>query len=628
MGEVIDPTGSDVFVSWLPLYHDMGLIGAWLGSLHYGVPLVVISPLRFLVRPERWLWAIHRHRGTLSAAPNFAFELCLRKIEDEAIAGLDLSSLRMVANGAEPVSAETIRNFTNRFARYGFRPEAMAPVYGLAENAVGLAFPPLGRLPLIDRIGRRALGRERRAVPVGADDADSIEFVACGRPLPGHQVRIRGLTGELGEREEGQLQFRGPSAASGYFANPEKNRELFDGEWLNSGDLAYIAGGEVFVTGRSKDIIIRAGQHIYPQEVEEAVGEVAGVRKGCVAVFGISDPVAGTERVVILAETRETDPDRVSELRSRIEGAAAQLLQAPPEEIVLVPPHTVPKTSSGKVRRAAARRLYEQGEPGAKRHALWRQFVPLALSGLMSQVRTIGRATGEFAYAGYWWTTIALVGALAWPLVLAIPAPSSRWAMLHRLARVALRMLGIGVSTELAAPLPKHGVLVSNHASYFDGLVLSAVLPGELAFVAKKELEPQRVAGTFLRALGTLFVERSDPAAGVNGAREALSAARAGRRLIVFPEGTFSRAPGLLPFHLGAFSVAATASLPVVPVAIRGTRSLLRGGQWFPRRRAVQVYVGAPIVPGDRDFDAVLRLRDATRAAILAHCGEPEAVEP
>src|SRR5690606_21305875 len=165
MGEAITASPSDVFVSWLPLYHDMGLIGAWLGSLHYAARLVVMSPLTFLARPVRWLNAIHRHRGTLSAAPNFAFELCLKKIDDEALAGPGLGPLRRVAPGAEPVNPDSSRRFTERFASYGFRPEAMTPVYGLAENSVGLAFPPLGRPPVIDRIDRAALTSEGRAVP-------------------------------------------------------------------------------------------------------------------------------------------------------------------------------------------------------------------------------------------------------------------------------------------------------------------------------------------------------------------------------------------------------------------------------------------------------------------------------
>jgi acyl-CoA synthetase (AMP-forming)/AMP-acid ligase II len=190
MGDIaqVDPT--DVFVSWLPLYHDMGLIGAWLGSLYYAMTLVLMSPLTFLVHPQRWLWAIHHHRGTLSAAPNFAFELCLQKLTDSDIEGLDLNSWRMAVNGAEPVSPHTIRRFSQRFARYGFRPEAMAPVYGLAEAAVGLAFPPPGRIPPIDRIKRDVFESSGKAVPADAADTRALEFVACGQPLPGYQIRI------------------------------------------------------------------------------------------------------------------------------------------------------------------------------------------------------------------------------------------------------------------------------------------------------------------------------------------------------------------------------------------------------------------------------------------------------
>jgi acyl-CoA synthetase (AMP-forming)/AMP-acid ligase II len=501
LGAAMEAGPADVFVSWLPLYHDMGLIGAWLGCLYFAAPLVVMSPLTFLVRPEQWLWAIHRHRATLSAAPNFAFELCLRRIEDQAIAGLDLSSLRMVANGSEAVRPDTIRRFIARFAKYGFRPEAMAPVYGLAENAVGLAFPPPGRAPIIDRIDRRQLARYGRAVPAAPGDRAALEYVACGRPLPQHQIRIIGANGELGEREEGRLQFRGPSATRGYFDNPTKNRELFEGEWLNSGDLASIAGGDVFITGRSKDIIIRAGRHIYPEEVEAAVGDVAGVRKGCVAVFGTQDRHSGTERVVVLAETRETEPTSLAELRQRVEEAATALLDAPPDEVVLVPPHTVPKTSSGKLRRTSARELFEHGRLALRPQALWRQLLRLAVAALGPQLRRTARSLGEFSYAGWWWSIVVVMGALLWPTLLLLPGASRRWAVMHHAARGALRLMGIRLDPADAWPETAGSVIVTNHASYLDGLILAAVIPGEPAFVVKKELATQFFAGPFLRRL-------------------------------------------------------------------------------------------------------------------------------
>ena len=186
MGHAMEASSADIFVSWLPLYHDMGLIGAWLGCLYFAVPLYVMSPLSFLMRPESWLWAIHRYRATLSGAPNFAFELCLNKIEDRILKGLDLSSLRMVANGAEPVSVPALRRFIERFGPYGFRPGAMAPVYGLAENSVGLAFPPPGRAPVIDRVEREALSRRGIAAPAREDDPHPLEIPSCGAPLAGH----------------------------------------------------------------------------------------------------------------------------------------------------------------------------------------------------------------------------------------------------------------------------------------------------------------------------------------------------------------------------------------------------------------------------------------------------------
>jgi len=625
MGAAMDAGPTDIFVSWLPLYHDMGLIGAWLGSLYFAAPLVVMSPLTFLVRPEQWLWAIHRHRATLSASPNFGYGLCLHKIDDDAITGLDLRSLRMVANGAEAVSPSTIREFTARFAKYGFRPEALAPVYGLAEDAVGLSFPPLGRAPPIDRVDRDVLTRQGRAVPTAPDDPTALELVACGRPLPGHEVRIVGATGELGEREQGRLQFRGPSATSGYFDSPAATRELFDGDWLNTGDLAYIAGGDIYITGRSKDIVIRAGRNIYPAEIEAAAGEVPGVRKGCVVMFGSEDRERGTERAILLAETHETEPAALDDLRQRIEDAVAPLLDAPPEDIVLVPPHTIPKTSSGKLRRASARELFEQGALLVRPQPMWRQILRFGIAGLVSQSRRAVRISGEYLYAAWWWSVIVALGIFLWPATLVLPTSKWRWALVHFVTRAALWLTAIRVEVAGSWPKEKNVMIVTNHASYVDALVLAAVIPGEPAFVAKKELAQQFFAGPFLRRLGVLFVERTDPEGGVEDANKALQAAQAGRKLVFFPEGTITRAPGLLPFRLGAFVVAARQNLRVLPVTLQGTRSILRNRQWFPRRGAVLIHVGSLVSADGTDFAAGIRLRDSVRAKILANCGEPDA---
>lgn len=629
MGGVMDARSTDVFVSWLPLYHDMGLIGAWLGCLHFAAPLYAMSPLSFLVRPASWLWAVHRFRATFSASPNFGFELCLNKVADTDIVGLDLSSLRMVANGAEPVSVQTMRRFIDGFGSYGFPAHAMAPVYGLAESSVGLAFPPRGREPLVDRVDRLQLSVYGKAEPARADDPKPLELVACGQPLPGHEIRIVDEIGfELGERQEGSLQFRGPSATRGYFMNEVKSRDLFSDGWLVSGDRGYIAGGDVYITGRIKDIIIRAGRHLYPQEIEEAVANVVGIRKGGVVVFGTTDRASGTERVVIVAETRETDQLVLAQLGAAAHEAATAISGTPPDDVVLVPPRTVPKTSSGKVRRSAAKQLYESGTLGASEGSLRWQVARLALGSVVPQARRVSRELAEIVYAVWWWLIVAagfLIGSVA---VLALPRLDWRWLALRRICRGVLGAMGTSASVTGIARIPAGGaVLTFNHSSYMDALVLAAVLPGEPAIIAKRELSSQAFAGLLLRRLGIPFVERYDVSAGLVDAQALIDVARQGRTLVFFPEGTFTRRAGLSEFYLGAFTVAALADVPVLPGVIRGTRTLLRADQWFPRRAKIAVEICEPLAPSGADFDAVLRLRNGVRDVILANCGEPDLAE-
>jgi 1-acyl-sn-glycerol-3-phosphate acyltransferase len=625
-GERLEVDSTDVCVSWLPLYHDMGLIGTWLGSLYFGGPVVILSPLTFLARPEQWLWAIHRHRGTVSAAPNFAFELCLRKIDDPDIEGLDLSSWRMALNGAEPVSPATIRRFTQRFAGFGFRPESLAPVYGMAEASVALTIPPAGRPPVVDRVDRAAMTGRGEAWPAKPEEESPLEFVNCGAPLRGHQVRIVDSLGrEVENRRQGRLQFRGPSATRGYYRNEAATRELFDGEWLNSGDLAYIADGDVYLTGRSKDIIIRAGRNLYPHEIEEAIGNLEGVRKGCVAAFAVADPTAGTERIVIVVETRLTLPSERQALQRRVEQAATELLESPPDEVLLAPPHTVPKTSSGKIRRAAARELYHTGTLAASRRALWWQVARLGFSGALRSAQRAVRYGGELLYAAYFWTVLGAIAVVTWPLVVILPRRRWRFAAFRAAARLFFGCLAIPIDVSGREHLrATSGILIANHASYLDGLALAHALPGEFTVVAKKELLSNFIARLFLRGIGALFVERFQAAGSVEDSRAVVAAARAGETVLIFPEGTFTRMPGLLAFRMGAFVSAAESGLPVVPLVLRGTRSIWRDAQWLPGRAPVHVEITPPLYPDGHDFEAALRLRDRARSEILSRCGEPD----
>jgi len=629
MGRALRVTPDDVFVSWLPLYHDMGLIGAWMGSLIYGFKYPVMSPLTFLARPARWLWSIHRHRGTLSGGPNFCYELAMRKVEDADVEGLDLSSWRFAFNGAEPVSPDTMAAFSKRFARYGFKAEAMTPVYGLAEATLGVSFTQPGRGPKVDRVDRESFTNGGRAIPVSGPGASALSFVACGRPLPDHQVRIVDASDrELAERQEGHIQFSGPSITSGYYRNPEATRELLHGEWIDTGDYGYVAEGEVYITGRVKDTIIRAGRNIYPYELEEAVGALQGIRKGCVAVFGAKDAHSGTERVVVLAETRVIDAAERDRLRAQIDALAVPLIGMPADEIVFAPPHSVLKTSSGKIRRAASRTAYESGALRGTR-AVWLQIVRLAFAAILPQARRSLRSATDLAYGAWALALLGVVGSLTWIACALLPRPEWCWRLSSRMCRLYLALIGIKLSVHGLEHLPsgRPCVLAVNHASFIDGPVVLTALPEPMCFIAKRELLDHFVPRIYLKSIGTRFVERFDTQRGVEDVESFVETTRRGDSLIVFPEGTFRRAPGLRSFRMGAFVVAARVGAPVVPLTLRGTRSVLRDGQWLFRRGTISATLSAPIEPTGTDWASAIALRDRTRAEILRLCAEPDLSE-
>jgi acyl carrier protein len=631
MGRAVHAGATDVFVSWLPLYHDMGLIGGCFATMFLGFPVVLMSPLAFLARPARWLHAIHRHRGTISGGPNFAYELCLRRIADEDLEGIDLSSWRFAFNGAEPVSPDTLSAFTGRFAKWGLRRNALAPVYGLAECTVGVSFTAPGEPWRVDTLDRAAFTQTGQALRARDDDPAPLRVVGCGRVLEGHDLRAVDAAGlELPDGQEGMLQFRGPSATSGYYRNPEATRKLFSGDWVNTGDRAYLADGVLYITGREKDIIIRGGRNISPYELEQAVGNLAGVRRGCVAVFGSLDPASGTERMVVLAELRNPDPSRHESLKRMINELAVTLTGGPADDIVLAPPASVPKTSSGKIRRVAAREFYERGPASVRPQAVWLQFLRLVLAGFAPQLRRMLRAGAGalFALRGYlvFGTLFPVAFLAAW----LAPVPVC-WRVGSAMARWFLRLSGVPVVARGLDNLPASGtvVLAANHTSYLDAVVLLSLLEYRgYAFVAKREFLGNFLMRTLLAGHGTQFIERFDIARSAEHAAELVEAARRGVSLVVFAEGTLRRTTGLMSFRTGAFQAAAQAGVAVVPVALRGVRSVLRDGTWYLRRAAVAVTFGAPIAPGGSDWSAAIQLRDAVRAEILRHCGEPDLAAP
>ncbi|MDO9599409.1 MAG: AMP-binding protein [Azoarcus sp.] len=623
-GQAIELGSTDVAVSWLPLYHDMGLIGAWLGSLYHACPLVLMSPLNFLARPERWLWAIHHHRGTVTAAPNFAFDLCVRRLADQAQAGLDLSSWRLAANGAEPVSPDSMARFAAAFAVYGLRPEILTPVYGLAECAVGLAVPPPGRGLRVDRVRRDALTLHGRAEPAVPDDESAMSFVCCGPALAGHEIRIVDGAGRtLPERCIGSLEFRGPSTTAGYHRNPDASAGLFHDGWLISGDYAYLVAGEVHITGRVKDMIIRGGRNFYPYDLEQAIGELAAVRKGCVAVFGIPGPKDVGEQLVVVAETRALDDDTRQALEHRIMAAAVDQIGVQPDVVVLAPPHAVLKTSSGKIRRAAVRDAYLSGKLAASTRAPWLQILRLQASSLGGQLGAGVERGGKWLYASWVWACFGLLAPIAALAILILPMPELRWAVVRALARLFRVLSGCPLRVAGLEHLPPGPcVLVANHASYIDGFVLAAALPRPVGFVAKAEFKANPLMHALFSRMGARFVERFDSRKSVEDARTLTTGADAAHPLLFFAEGTFNAQPQLQAFRLGAFQVAAQNGLAVVPIALAGTRQVLPDGSWRPRRGPLTVTICPPVESTGTDWQAMLTLRNEVRSRILVHCGE------
>lgn len=628
MGKVVKASSSDVFVSWLPVYHDMGLIGAWFGSLYHAMPLVIMSPLVFLSKPQRWLWAVHRHGGTLSPAPNFAYELCINKIDEKDIEGLDLSNWRLSWNGAEPVSPSTIRKFTDKFSKYGFRPETMSPVYGLAESSVGLTFPVEVRKPRIERIQREALTRRGIAVNAVPEDQNALQVVGLGTPLPGHEIRIVDALGnEQPEREEGDVEFKGPSATHGYYREPDKTEELYHGEWLRSGDRGFTIDSELFLTGRRKDIIIRAGRNIYPQELEEAVNKVQGIRKGCVAVFACHDERRGTERVIVLAESYESDEEKQRQYKKQINKLSVELLGSAVDDVVICRPHTIPKTSSGKIRRSACKELYEHGHLDSRETAVWLQVIHMAFAGTRPVLRHSWRTAADICYAIYMWLIMVMVTPVVWLLVAILPNKDWCWSVTRWGAKTLIWLTRTKVDIKGLENIPDRGtsfIFTGNHCSYLDGLVLIAAISDKMRFIAKAELIKNPFTRIFLSKLNTEFVERFDVEKGVSDANRIASIVKEPQPLFIFPEGALFRMSGLHEFHLGGFIAAAQNRVPVVPVTLCGTRSKLRGSSLFPRRGDIQVYVSEPLYPENESWEAANKLKNSVRAEILNHCEEPD----
>jgi acyl-CoA synthetase (AMP-forming)/AMP-acid ligase II len=352
---------SDIQVAWLPLNHDMGLIGTLLAPIFLGTDSVLLPPDRFLRSPAEWLRTVSRYRGSLSAAPNFAFGYAAARVKDAELDGVDLSSWRFVFCGAEPICPQTLQHFVERFAGWGMRPDALVPCYGLAEATLGVTVASANAPVRYDTISRNALASLGRVVQVPATDPLAQRVVDCGPPVEGTEVRIVDDNGNaVPHGSLGRIQFRGPSRTAGYHQRPDATRIAIGADgWWNTGDLGYLRDGGLRVVGRAKEVIIIRGANYFPADFERATETVEGVRTGGVVAVGVYDESVGTEALHLIVETEE-DSSRHAQLRRAIVAAVSQRSGIAPAGVHLLPRRSLPKTSSGKPRRLETRRLLLQ----------------------------------------------------------------------------------------------------------------------------------------------------------------------------------------------------------------------------------------------------------------------------
>ncbi|MFZ1489626.1 MAG: AMP-binding protein [Ilumatobacteraceae bacterium] len=347
-------------VSWLPLYHDMGLVGFLALPMTKGVQLVQAAPQDFLAHPGSWMQWISDHHGTATAGPNFSWVLATRALK--RMEGLELSQLTLALSGAEPVDPRAVEAFVTEAARFGFRPGSVFPAFGMAEVAIGGAFPRRHRGLVCDTVDREVLERERIAKPVVIHDADDLALAArrlplLGRAVPGLEMKIVDpeTYDELPERHVGELLLRGTSVTPGYYKRPDATEALFRDGWLCTGDLGYLLDGELVLCGRIKDVIIVGGRNVFPEDIERAVGVLDGVRAGNVIAFGV-DGYKGKETVIVVAEVRAEET--LDDVRHAVHHRTLEVCGLPPRDVMLVKPGSLPKTSSGKLQRAKCRELY------------------------------------------------------------------------------------------------------------------------------------------------------------------------------------------------------------------------------------------------------------------------------
>jgi 1-acyl-sn-glycerol-3-phosphate acyltransferase len=615
---------ADVALNWMPLYHDFGLIASWMATgIFTGATVLMMSPVDFLTKPTLWLWAIDRFRATTIATTTFGLDHVVRRVADERIAGLDLSSVKFAVMGAEPVRVSAVDEFSRRFEPYGFRRSAFAPGYGLAESCVAVTIACGEGRPRVDHVDADLLATAGRAVPAHPGSRTRT-LVSVGTPINGQQIRVVDVTDErlepLAERLEGRVLVQGKSVMSGYFGRPEATALVRMGDWLDTGDLGYLVDGELFITGRIKDLIIKAGRNYHPQDIEQAVGELPGVRKGCVIAFGEEMPEQG-EGIVVVAETA-ADAAKHDEIKASIRAAVIEATGTSVDDVVLIGRGRMLKTSSGKLRRRETRQAYRDGTLGkAAPGGRWKLAATMTRLGWFRTrkfaVRCRETLVGTYIAGVTMSVMLISAGATVW-----LRRRTTAWRFARRMLRVLLAATGMSFR-RTGAPLPDSQALyVSNHPTDMDPLLLVSALDRPVSMTGKARLF-RGLFGVFARRLGVIAVEPGSMESSLASYERMQALLAKGESIHIFPEGERRDIPGTYPFRLGAFKLAASAGVPIVPLALRGPREVMRGRPYRPAALEVEVLPTVRLDCDPSDLAALAKARDEIRGMIAEATGEP-----
>jgi fatty-acyl-CoA synthase len=373
-------TEKPVGVTWLPLYHDMGLVGNLLLAFYAEAPLVLIPPEMFLAVPGAWLRAMSRHGGTHTTAPNFAFGLCLKRIQDDELEGVDLSKWRVCLNGAEPISAAVQERFAERFGKWGFPADALTPAYGMAEASLALTFKPVHQLPRSVEVNGDKLAAE------GVVEPGTKRLMSVGRPVAGVEIEVREGAVTLPEGRVGRIFVKGPNIMNGYFRRTDLTDQALHDGWLDTGDLGFMHDDELIVCGRHKDLVIVRGSNHAPQDFEVALEGLDGVRSGCVIAVGFVPDGQDDEALAMLVET---DQGASLTLAQEIAARVEEVTRIRPAHVELLAPGTLPRTSSGKMRRREALTQWLTGTLTPPKKVTAARLLTKAASGEVSHTRAM-----------------------------------------------------------------------------------------------------------------------------------------------------------------------------------------------------------------------------------------------